>query len=423
MKKLFKSIIVWVLWRQVDRLRAKYKPTVIAVAGSIGKTGTKRAIATVLTEGKKVQWQDGNYNDIVSVPLIFFGQKMPSLLNPVGWIKVLISNERQIHSGYPYEVVVLEVGTDYEGNMDLFTPRLKVDYGVLTAIAAEHLVNFSDMEAVATEELKITEIANKVLVNIEEVDARYMKRINSPLTYGTDAKDCHISAGKLSKDFKRPVVFTTKDPSIRASVKTRMIGQQNLPGMAAAVLLGSQLRLSQKQIQKGLELIQPFAGRMQLLLGRKQSLLIDDTYNASPEAVKAALDTLYEISAPQKIAVLGQMNELGKFSKELHIEVGTYCKAGELDLVVTIGADANAYLAEAAEKAGCKVVRCPSPYHAADIIKPLLTKGTVVLIKGSQNGVFAEETTKLLLQRPSDAKRLVRQDKKWISVKAKQFKA
>lgn len=423
MKKVLKSFIVWLLWGQVDRLRAKYNPTVIAVAGSIGKTGTKRAIATVLTEGKKVQWQDGNYNDIVSVPLIFFGQNMPSLLNPFGWIKVFIGNERQIRGSYPYEVVVLEVGTDYEGNMDLFTPRLKVDYGVLTAIAAEHLVAFTDMEAVATEELKLVDISETVLVNVEEVDAKYIKRIDAALTYGTDAKDCHISAGKLSKDFKRPAVFTVREPSMRASVKTRMIGQQNLPGMAAAVLLATQLGLSQKQIQNGLEAVQPFPGRMQLLLGKKQSLLIDDTYNASPEAVKAALDTLYEITAPQKIAVLGQMNELGKFSKELHIEVGKYCRAHELDLIVTIGADANSYLAEAAEKAGCKVVRCPSPYHAADIIKPLLAKGTVVLVKGSQNGVFAEETTKELLQRRSDIKRLVRQSDTWLKLKAKQFKS
>lgn len=422
MKKLFKSLIIWALWGQVDRLRAKHSPVVVGVAGSIGKTGTKRAIATVLSEGKKVQWQDGNYNDIVSVPLIFFGQDMPSLLNPFGWAKVLIANERQIRGIYPYEIVVLEIGTDYEGNIDLFLPRLKVDYGVLTAIAAEHLVNFTDMGAVATEELKLAEIAETVLVNVEEVDATYIKRIDSALTYGTDAKDCHISAGKLSKDFKRPAVFTVREPSMRASVKTRMIGQQNLPGMAAAVLLATQLGLSQKQIQKGLVAVQPFPGRMQLLLGKKQSLLIDDTYNASPEAVKAALDTLNEINATQKIAVLGQMNELGKFSKELHIEVGKYCKSSELDLVVTIGADANSYLAEAAEKAGCKVVRCPSPYHAADVIKPLLKKGTVVLIKGSQNGVFAEETTKELLQRKSDTKRVVRQGKKWMNIKTKQFK-
>lgn len=411
------------LWGQVSRLREKYHPTVIAVAGSVGKTGTKRAIATVLSEGKKVQWQDGNYNDIVSVPLIFFGQDMPSLLNPVAWSWVFIKNEMTLRKGYDFDVVVLEVGTDYEGNMDLFTPRLKVDYGVLTAIAAEHLVAFSDQDAVAEEELKLADMADIVLVNADEVEAKYEKRISNALTYGRSGKASQIAAGKLTKDFKRPVVFTTIDPAMRASLKTRIVGLQNLPAMSAAVLLAAHIGLSQKQIVAGLERVQPFAGRMQLLLGKKQSLLIDDTYNASPEAVTAALSTLYEIPAASKMAVLGQMNELGDYSEELHRKVGAFCDPKQLELVVTIGEDANSYLAEAAEKAGCKAVRCPSPYHAADVIKPLLKKGSVVLVKGSQNRVFAEETTKELLQRKSDSKRLVRQSDAWLKIKAKQFKS
>lgn len=305
--------------------------------------------------------------------------------------------------------------------MDLFTPRLKVDYGVLTAIAAEHLVAFTDQEAVADEELKLAEMADVVLVNADEVAPKYLKRLPGALTYGRNGKTSQIAAGKLTKDFKRPVVFTTTDPTVRASLKTRMVGLQNLPGMAAAALLGAKLGLNQKQIIVGLEKVQPFPGRMQLLLGKKQSLLIDDTYNASPEAVTAALSTLYEIPAPKKIAVLGQMNELGDFSEELHRRVGKFCDPKQLGLLVTIGDDANNYLAEEAERVGCSVMRCPSPYHAADVVQQHLSKGTVVLLKGSQNGVFAEEATKQLLQRPSDSKRLVRQSSRWLKVKQRQF--
>ncbi|MCB9821904.1 hypothetical protein H6801_00815 [Candidatus Nomurabacteria bacterium] len=160
---------------------------------------------------------------------------------------------------------------------------------------------------------------------------------------------------------------------------------------------------------------------MQPLSGLKGSLLIDDTYNASPKAVETALKTLYEIPAKNKIAILGQMNELGKHSKALHQEIGRSCDPKQLKLVVTIGKDANKYLASEAERRGCKVVRCPSPYHASDVVRPLLRKDTVVLAKGSQNGVFAEEAIKELLYNPEDVNKLVRQSNSWLKIKESQF--
>lgn len=423
MKKLFKPLIVWVLWRQVARLRAKYNPLVIAVAGSIGKTGTKRAIATVLSEGKKVQWEDGNYNDIVSVPLIFFGQKMPSLLNPVAWLIVFIKNEMMLRGEYPYDVVVVEVGSDYYGNLDEFIARLKVDYGVLTGISAEHMMNFADLDAVAEEESKIAQMSEQLLVNADQVDQKYLKQLpKTALTYGEGPYDCVITPAKISKELKRPVKFTIPSNKQDIRVLTRMIGRQNLPGMAAATLLGSILELTKTEIEQGLSKVQPFSGRMQLLLGKRQSLIIDDTYNSSPDALKAALQTLYELPGTSKIAILGQMNELGDFSAKMHTDVGTKCDPSQLDLLITLGQDANSYLAEAAEKNGCKVVRCPSPYHAGDVALPLLKKGTVVLAKGSQNRGFTEEAVKVLLHSKKDYQKLVRQSSKWLQVKEKQFK-
>ncbi|MCB9823280.1 UDP-N-acetylmuramoyl-tripeptide--D-alanyl-D-alanine ligase [Candidatus Nomurabacteria bacterium] len=421
MKKYLKAIIVKLLWLQVDRLRRRHNPTVIAVAGSIGKTGTKTAIATVLSQDKKVRWQDGNYNDIVSVPLIFFGQAMPSLLNPIGWIKVLVSNEAQILGKYTPEIVVLEVGTDYDGNMDEFVARLHADYGVLTAISAEHMANFESMDAVAKEELKIADMVDEIIINADQIDKQYIKVIKDAITYGEGDYDCSINPSKLTKDFYRPVSFILNGKADAISIKTRLIGRQNLPGLASAVILGEKLGLSNSDIKSGLEKVQPIAGRMQLLLGKKQSLLIDDSYNASPEAVIAALNTLYEIPSRNRIAVLGQMNELGKFSESMHKKVGQECDPSKLELLVTIGDDANNYLADSAEKAGCKVLRCPSPYHAADIVSSLLKKGSVVLIKGSQNGVFSEEVTKKLLQNKKDQQRLVRQSKAWLKAKERQF--
>jgi UDP-N-acetylmuramoyl-tripeptide--D-alanyl-D-alanine ligase len=160
---------------------------------------------------------------------------------------------------------------------------------------------------------------------------------------------------------------------------------------------------------------------MRTFSGVRGSLIIDDTYNASPEAVVAALDTLYEVPSKQKIAVLGQMNELGSFSESLHEQVGKHCDPKKLQLLVTVGNDANTYLADAAEKRGCKVMRCPTAYHAADVVLPLLKKGSVLLVKGSEGGIFLEEAVKELLENADDAKQLVRQSRTWMNIKEKQL--
>jgi len=160
---------------------------------------------------------------------------------------------------------------------------------------------------------------------------------------------------------------------------------------------------------------------MQILDGVKDTIIIDDTYNASPIAVKAALDVLYAAKAKQRVAILGSMNELGVYSREAHQEVGAYCDPKRLDVVVTIGHDAKKWLAPVARERGCQVIDFTSPYEAGEYVSGKLQRGGVVLAKGSQNGVFTEEAIKPLLADPTDAAKLVRQSPYWITRKARQF--
>jgi UDP-N-acetylmuramoyl-tripeptide--D-alanyl-D-alanine ligase len=419
MKNYIKSLVTKLLWLQVNRLRQKHKPIVIAVAGSIGKTGTKSAIASVIKQSKRVQWQNGNYNDLLSVPLIFFGKKAPAVYNIFAWLWILLSAEVHINGAYPYDVVVVELGTDHPGDLAKFKQYFHADYGVLTAITPEHMEHFADMDAVALEELVITELADTTLYDNATMPSKYHQMLKKALSYGSKGSDSTFEASGISDDLSRNVTIKVGNNSYTAEVP--LLGKQQLPAMACAVLLATKLKLSKTSIQKGLEEIEPLPGRMQVLKGENGSLLIDDTYNASPNAVKAALDTLYELKGKKKIAVLGQMNELGKHSEQLHTLVGEYCDPKKLEIVVTIGEDANKYLAQAAGDKGCNVMRCPTPYHAADVVRLQLQPGTIVLVKGSQNSVFAEETVKELLENPHDAKKLVRQSRFWQSIKSKQF--
>ena len=148
---------------------------------------------------------------------------------------------------------------------------------------------------------------------------------------------------------------------------------------------------------------------------------MDETYNSSPLAAKAALDVLYGLQAPQKIAVLGNMNELGTFAKAAHIEVGEYCNPEHLDIVLTLGPEANKYLAPAARAKGCQVKTFQTPYEVGEFLRSHIQPNAVVLVKGSQNKVFAEEAIKLILANPADAERLVRQSPAWLKKKARNF--
>ncbi|MEK7561936.1 MAG: UDP-N-acetylmuramoyl-tripeptide--D-alanyl-D-alanine ligase [Patescibacteria group bacterium] len=422
MKKFAKNIVVAILGWQVHRLYKKYDFKVVAVAGSLGKTSTKLAIVQVLGAKYKVCHQEGNYNDIVTVPLIFFGQSTPSLFNPLSWLGVFWRNEAQLRKKYSYEVVVVEVGTDGPGQIEKYGQYLKANIGVLTAIAPEHMEFFDDLDRVAVEELQIASLSKKLIVNSDFVEPKYSKTIKKPTsTYAikaaADIRLKNVKFDGFSSDFD-----VLENDALLLHAQHEAVAEPRLYAVTAAIAVARKLGMTPNEIKAGLDNLKPVAGRMQKLAGIKDSVVIDDTYNASPPAMKAALDTLYRLEAPQKIAVLGNMNELGSYSEAAHEEIGNYCDPKKLDLVITLGPDANKYLAPAAEAKGCKVQQFEDPYSIGDYLKPIIENGALILAKGSQNRVFAEEAVKLLLANPADAKKLVRQSDAWLKTKAKAFK-
>ena len=422
MQKLAKKLVVSILGYQVRRLVKKNNFKVVAVAGSLGKTSTKLAIVEVLSQKYKVQHQGGNYNDTVTVPLIFFGKDLPSLQNPFAWLASFWRNELKLRNKYPYDVVVVEVGTDGPGQIEKYGKYLKADISVLTAIAPEHMEFFDDLDDVAKEELTIADLSEKVIYNSDFVEPKYANQIKKPTnTYGLKTPaDIHLANVRFhsfSADFE-----VVKEGKTLLQAEHEAVAEPRLYAVAAAVSVADQLGLNASEIKAGLDNLKPVAGRMQSLAGINNSTIIDDTYNASPPAMKAALDTLYRVSAPQKIAILGNMNELGKYSKTAHEEIGNYCDPKKLDLVVTIGPDANKYLAPAAEARGCTAQQFDDPYSAGNYLKQVVKEGTLILAKGSQNRVFVEEAVKILLANPADAEKLVRQSSGWLKTKERAFK-
>ena len=419
LKKIGKSLLCGRLERQVRALRRQNDFTVVAVAGSVGKTSTKLAIAKTLGASRRVRWQEGNYNDRLTVPLIFFGQEQPGLYNPLAWRRVLRDNRRQLKKRYPYDIVVVELGTDAPGQLEKFA-YLEPDLTVLTAIADEHMSQFETMKAVAEEELVPLGFSKRSLLNVDDIPVKYMPKAE------------HTSYGLLSEADYR--VVTRQERNLQTqrldfqlpggkqfAAEVAAPGSQGAKIALAAVAAADMLGFSAAEIKKGLHAITPVSGRMQVLAGKQGSLIIDDTYNASPVAVMAALDVLYGTEASQRIAILGSMNELGTDSARLHSDVGGYCDPGKLDLVVTIGREAAENLAPVAKNQGCEVQTFMNPYEAGEYVRHHLKPGTVVLAKGSQNGVFAEEAIKILLANASQARKLVRQSDYWLKRKKAHF--
>ncbi len=411
MKNLLKPIVVAISWTLVRRLLKKNHITVVGVAGSLGKSGTKRAVATLLSQKYRVRWQDGNYNDLVSVPLVFFGLSMPSLFNPFAWLRCFIKMNQEVNN-YAYEIVVLELGTDGPGQLDKFGKYLQLDIGIVTRIAPEHMEFFGDIEAVAKEELSIQAFSKSLIVH-DDAAKEYKRLLTASFSTFGDAQN---ATAKF--DYSPPKLGVSFDGQ-RVEVIVQLLGRQQMWGLAAAALAAYQLGVPKEQIQAGLKKITAMPGRMQKLEGIKDSTIIDDTYNANAEAMIAALDVLYDLDAPQKIAVLGNMNEMGKLSQAVHSSVGHYVDPKKVDLLITLGKDANRYLAEAAQQRGCKVMRCKTPYEVGAVLKKKLQNNGVVLLKGSQNGVFLEEAIKSILKNPEHTSKLVRQSPDWLTKKKK----
>lgn len=411
LKKYGKGFLCKILEWQVGRLRLRNEFLVVGVVGSVGKTSTKMSIAKILNSKSKTRYQEGNYNDRLTVPLVFFGHSNPSMFNLLAWLKIFISNERQIKN-WNIKYVVAELGTDEPGQIKDFA-YIKPDISVVTAITPEHMLQFGSLDAVAKEELTVAEFSKKVIINIDDTDKKYLKSLNEYISAGLDNK-ADYTASTSSGHIK-----ISGPNRLKLDSKINLLGKQGAKTVLLVVSAINELGL--KVSNDDIKSLRAFNGRMNQMRGIKQSLIIDDTYNSSPAAVVAALDVIYDMPASQKIAILGSMNELGNHEKSSHIQIGKYCDPKNLDLVVTIGGPAQQYLAVEAEARGCQVMSFSSPFDAGEYVASMIKKGALILAKGSQNQVFAEESLKFLLEDPKDKKHLVRQSDYWLKIKEQQF--
>ncbi len=419
---MFKSFIQKKLEKYVRKYFVAHPEVkLVVVTGSVGKTTTKTHIATVLAQTMHVRMEDTNHNTHMSVPLAILGIDYPENIRSLSaWMKVFGAARKRIKQPTDVDVIVQELGTDRVGEIAHFGTYLRPSIAVVTAVSPEHMEFFGTIETVAQEELAAVNFSEIGLINRDDIEGRFSAFITNPAidTYGTSAAaEYHFETGDVTPEdgFDGQVFAPELNESFPASM--RIIGEHCLRPAMAAVGVALKLGMTPQDITVGLAALRPVPGRMNLLRGVKQSMLIDDTYNSSPAAASAALRTLYSINAPQRIAIIGSMNELGQSSAAEHEAIGALCDSSLLAWVITIGEEAEKYLAPRARANGCQVKSFRSAIDAGGFVHGVIEDGAVVLAKGSQGEVYAEEALKIILHETHEDHELVRQSPAWIKTK------
>lgn len=418
---MFRKIIQKKLERYVVKYFKKHPEVkLIVVAGSVGKTSTKRAVATLLSQRYRVAMHPGNHNTHMSVPLAILGIEYPGNLKSLGaWWSVFAAARKRISDPTGTDVIIAEIGTDHPGDIARFGTYLQPYIAVITAVTPEHMEFFNDIESVAKEELAAANFSQLAIINRDDIDGRFASFLTNTNvdTYGTtgaaeyrfETQDFDVAHG-----YRGQVIAPEFEEEIPATVK--VVGEHSLRPVMGAVAVAAKMGLRPNEIAAGLALIQSVPGRMNILEGIDGTIIIDDSYNSSPVAASSALQALYSLQAPQRIAILGSMNELGVVSASEHEKLGALCDPLLLSWVITVGEEAEKYLAPAARARGCQVKSFKSAIDAGAFARSVAEPGAIILVKGSEGGIFTEEAVKVLCVMSDDAE-LVRQSPEWMARK------
>lgn len=422
--KLFKYLVLRSLQASVRRLfRTNPSIKLIAVVGSVGKTSTKSAIVDILSTKNRIRTNRGNFNAELSAPLEILGVDGPA--NPrslTGWLRTIISARRASTIHHDIDIIVQECGIDRPGEMAAFASYLRPDITIITAVSPEHMEFFGDITTVAHEEFGLSSVSKLVIYNHDDIDPSFTTLTGKTPTvsYGTkEGADCRLTTTSASSDGFVCRLSHLNNTSHQFTIPVLGTHQLRIVAGAAAVALESGMKLA--DIITVLEQLKPVPGRMQPLPGVNGSLLIDDSYNSSPLAAASALQTLYSLPQAHKIAILGDMNELGNTTEAEHQALGRLCNPKQLTHLITVGPMARHHLAPAAKANGCTVTSFTTAPEAAELLSKLAVADTALLFKGSQGNIYLEEAIKPLLNNPDDSQKLVRQSPEWLKKKQKFF--
>ncbi len=354
------------LGKLAARYRADFDLPVVAIGGSNGKTTTKELVASVLRQKCKTVWSEASFNNDIGVP-------------------VTLLKLEKIH-----QAAVLEVGTNHPGELAPLVRMIQPQIGVITSIGREHLEFFGDLDGVSQEEGWLAELlppGGRLFVNGDsEWTNGIVQRSRASVTrVGLGSgNDWRASDLRLDQQGMRFRVDAPK-AELTGEYRIRLLGRHQVVNALFALAVGAELGLSRSEIEQGLAECKP--AKMRLELWNWNGIcVLNDSYNANVDSMQAALQTLREMPcAGRRVAVLGDMAELGEQSDAAHEEIGRLAAELDVDQLFAIGNRAG-LMADAARAAGLAGVSefADPDAAAADAVKEFWKAGDVMLLKASR---------------------------------------
>lgn len=388
LQRIIRQLAIWTI--------KKYKPGIIVVTGTVGKTSAKETIYAVLKNYRRIRTNSGNFNNEIGVPLTILGN-WKEIKGKFFWARVIVASLFHLlfRLRYP-EILALEYAADKPGDIKYLLDIAKPHIGVITAIGdiPVHVEFYSGPEAVAREKSKIVEALPAtgfaILNHDDDIVLDMKERTRAHImTYGFDEDAAmQISNYEVRLDGKKPAGIAFKLSYGGGFVPVRLdgcFGKAQAYAAAAAACVGIAFGLNLVKISEALLEYEVLPGRGKMIPGVKKTLILDDSYNASPLSMQAAIDTARSLKARRKIAVLGDMLEIGKYAPEAHESIGRLVPR-TFDILVTVGLRAK-FIADAARKggmAGKNILSFDTADEAKSEVQKLMKKGDLILVKASR---------------------------------------
>lgn len=354
--------------------RNMYNIPVVAITGSVGKTSTKDMVANVMNQKFNTLKTEGNYNNHIGVPLTIFRLK----------------NE---------EALTIEMGMNHFGEISTLTKIAKPTVCVITNIGTAHIGNLGSRENILKAKLEILEGMEKdgtIVINNDNdlLHKWYLENKDKYkiITYGIENESDYMAEKIESKEDGSTYNLKGTNEKIIVPVGGNHFVLNSLCGVA----VGSIFEIPIEKIKYGIESFELTKKRMDVTKTKENITIINDCYNANYDSMKAALEYLGKIENKRKVAVLGDMLELGEYSKELHEKVGKEVIKNKIDILIVVGKEAK-YIANIAKEEMNKenVIECNSNEEAANVLNKIKKENDCILFKASNGMKFGEIIEKI----------------------------
>ena len=354
----------------------------IGVTGSVGKTTAKDMLAAVLGVKYKVLKTEGNHNNNVGLPLTLLGLDRS------------------------HQMAVLEMGMDKFGEIDYLAGIVRPDVGVITNIGDAHIERLGSRENIFRAKCELLPHVNPAGLLTPTGDdpmrAGLRGRTPVPAAFCGQGEECEYRAQVTGGDGVSHIHCRLTTPRMDREIKIPALGGHMIYPALIAAAAGERFGLTPGQIEEGIRQFVPTRMRMNVLRRGSGITILDDTYNANPQSMRAAISVLADSPGGRKVAILGDMLELGPFAPALHGGVGEYLGKVGIHCLVAVG-DLARYIAQGARDAGVEqVIYCPTREDAKGALSQVVCPDCTVLVKASR-GMKLEEITAKLLELTAEA--------------------